>query len=83
MRTAADYPAGSDERGEFEDAFSEGQDDAEGDEGVRNDYEQGTAGWHGYNAGVQAAGQSAEPNIEAQAAYDAQWPTPFDAMKDR
>lgn len=82
MKTAADYVEGSDERDEFDDAFSEGQSDAEyPDIGIRNDYERGTPGWHGYNSGVKAAGQADTPNEVAQAQYDAQWPTLFDPMQ--
>lgn len=83
MKTSADYPEGSDERGEFEDAFNEGQGDADDGEGIRNQYERGTPGWHGYNAGVKAAEKEVGPNNEAQSTYDANWPAPFDAMQDR
>ena len=68
------YPASvvsDDDRAEYDDAFLDGETDCADGLG-RNEYERGSPGWLGYEAGVKAF-KPVRENREAQAHYSAMW----------
>lgn len=52
MKTANDFKEGSEERIEFDDAFTDAFPEEDGF--YFNPYEEGTPAWHGHEAGVRA-----------------------------
>jgi hypothetical protein len=74
IMTTHQYPetvSSADQRAEYDDAFNDGEADC-ADGFCRNEYERGTAGWLGYEAGVKAF-MPVRENWEAQAHYSAMW----------